>query len=509
MKALYSGKYLLLATGLILLLVSNGRWIVPIATWFFPIFIIRFLRGQKKWWRILIFFVAYLGVYFISWKEMINLSGFTYYAVAGGIGLTFFLPFLLDRIFTSRLRGFIATLVFPLAYTAVEFIGFKLSPYGTWGSLAYTQFGNLPFMQLASITGIYGLTFLITWFASVVNWIWEQKFDWSKIRNGVAIFGGVMILVLFYGGMYLMFLSPKSNEVKIAGVQSHIAEEILKPVVDQINTGDLSRGVWDIYFTKTNIIVDDLFAKSEIAAKGGAKIIAWSENPVMIRKEDESSFIERGKRFAKQEQVFLVMNYSINLSDNPRKAPQEKFWSDRTVIINSTAEVLSTYRKTILVPGFEATVAVSGNDQAAVIDTPYGHITSLICFDNDFPSFVRKQVGEKGVDILFDPSGDWKGLEPFHTNMMAYRAIENGFSVVRITSMGLSAAYDYQGRTLATMDYFKTKDKVFTAYVPEKGIKTVYSQIGDVFAWLVVAGLFALIGHTTLKSRTFRDRVKF
>ena len=499
MKGSNIERYLLLATGLILFLVSNGRWIVPMATWLTFIFLLRFFRSQKNFWHILIGATTYVSVYCIAWQGLIKFPGIIYYVIAGGIGIAFFVPFVIDKLFSSRVSGFMTTLVFPLTWTSIEFIGFQFSPFGTWGSLAYTQYGNLPFMQLASITGIYGLTFLITWFASVVNWIWEQNFVWSKIRKGVTIYISVIVAVLLYGGIYLMFLSPKSNEVRVAGIQSHIAEEILKPVVDQINAGDLSRGVWDTYFTKTNIIVDDLFAKSEIAARGGARIIAWSENPVMIRKEDEPSFIEKGKNFAKKEQVYLVMNYSINLSDDPRKAPREKFWSDRTVIISASGEVLSTYRKTILVPGFEATIAVSGNDKASVVDTPYGYITSLICFDNDFPSFVNKQVGGKGVDILFDPSGDWKGLEPFHTNMMAFRAIENGFSVVRITGMGLSAVYDYQGRTLATMDYFKTTDKVFTAYVPEKGVWTVYSHIGDVFAWLSVVGLIALIGRVFIK----------
>lgn len=431
-----------------------------------------------------------------------------FYAIAGGIGLAFFVPFVIDKFISPRVSEFMATLVFPLAWTSVEFIGFQLSPFGTWGSLAYTQYGNLPFMQIVSITGIYGLTFLITWFASVVNWIWEQKFDWSKIRKGVAIYAGVMATVLLYGGLYLVFLSPKSNEVKIAGVQSHITEETLKSAVDRLNTHDYSEESWNYFFSKTNIIVDDLFAKSEAVAKGGAKIVSWTENPVMIRKGDEPAFIERGARLAKQEQIYLALNYSINLNADPRKAPAEKFWSTRTVIVGPTGEVLSKYRKTILVPGFEATIAESGNDDVAVVNTPYGRISSLICYDNDFPAFVRRQVGKKGIDILFDPSGDWKEIDPYHTNMMAFRAIENGFSVVRVTFQGLSAAYDYQGRTLTTMDYFKTDDKIFTAYVPEKGIKTIYSQIGDVFAWLSIVSLVALIGHAILKSRTFRNRAK-
>lgn len=476
---------------------------MPIAAWLSFIFLLRFFRSQKSVWQIIVGAVAYVSVFCIAWQGLIKFPGMMYYAVAGGIGLIFLLPIVIDKFIYPKIPGFLATLIFPLAWTSAEFIGFTFSPFGTWGSLAYTQYGNLPLMQIVSITGIYGLTFLITWFATVTNWVWEQKFDWSKIRNGVGIYAGTLLVALLYGGTYLMFLSPKSSEVKIAGIQSDIAEEILKPVLNKINAGDYSREVWDEYFTQTNLISDDLFARSELVAKDGAKMIAWSENPVMIRKEEDPNFIERGQALAKQNQIYLILNYSINLSDDPRKAPAEKFWSDRTVIIAPTGEVLSTYRKTILVPGFEATLAVRGDDQATVIDTPHGRITSLICFDNDFPSFVRRQIGGKDVDILFDPSGDWKGLEPFHTNMMAYRAIENGFSVVRVTSLGLSAVYDYQGRTLLTMDYFKTKDKVFTAFVPEKGIRTIYSYIGDTFAWISVVALVLISGLGTLKSRSF------
>lgn len=500
---IFFGNFFLLVIGLILLLFSNGGWIVPIATWISFIFLLRFFRSQKNLWQIIIGALAYIGVFCIAWQGLIKFPGALYYAVSGGIGLIFFLPFVIDRYIYPKTSGFVATLIFPLAWTSVEFIGFTFSPFGTWGSLAYTQFGNLPLMQIASITGIYGLTFLITWFASIANWIWEENFTWAKINKGVKIFGCVMLAVLLYGGVCLIFLSPKSDEVKVAGVQSDIAEAILSPVVEKMNAGDFSMEVWRDYFTKINIIIDDLFAKSVIAAKSGAKIISWSENPVMIAKNDEEAFVERGARFAKQEQIYLVLNYSINLSDNIRKAPEKKFWSAKVVIVGPDGKVLSKYRKTILVPGFEKTIAVSGNDDATIVKTPYGNVSSLICFDNDFPLFVKRQVGNKEVDILFDPSGDWKEIDPYHTYMAAFRAIENGFSLVRVTYLGLSAVYDYQGRTLTTMDYFRTNDKVFTAYVPQKGIRTIYSQIGDVFAWLSIAGLVIITGKAIFSKNTF------
>ena len=124
-------KYLLLAIGLLFLLVSNGRWIIPVATWLFPVFIIRFLRTQKNPWHIFICSIAYIGLFCIAWKGLILLSGPLYYVVAGGIGLAFLIPFLIDKFLSPRIPGFLATLVFPLAWTSMEFIGFQFKPYGT------------------------------------------------------------------------------------------------------------------------------------------------------------------------------------------------------------------------------------------------------------------------------------------------------------------------------------------------------------------------------------------
>lgn len=494
-------SWLWLIIGAVLLFFANGRWIVPAATWLYPVFVIRFLRTQKSAWPVFICAIAFMIVYCIEWHGLIMLPGILYYIVASGIGFVLFLPFLIDKIIAPRLGGLIATLVFPLAFASIEYIGFQFTPFGTWGSLAYTQFGNLPLMQLASITGIYGLTFFVTWFASAANWAWEQKFDLSKISEGIKIYAYVMLAVFLYGGLSLVFMSPKSNEVKVAGVQSHLAKVLLEPELKWFFEGDVSKANWPSIFSKTKFAIDDLFLKSETVAKGGAKIVSWAEACVMVPQKDEPAFIDRGKHLAQQEQFYFVMAYAVNLHTDPTLVPEKKMWENKVVIVGPTGKVLSQYRKTILVPGLEAMLAVKGNDDATVLNTPLGRVSALICYDHDFPSFVREKVGKSGTDIHFDPSGDWEDIDPYHTNMMAFRAIENGFSVIRVTGLGLSAAYDYQGRTLATMDYFKTEDKVFTAYVPEKGVTTIYSQIGDGFAWFCVAGGIALSGWALIRKR--------
>ena len=49
---------------------------------------------------------------------------------------------------------------------------------------AYTQYGNLPLLQLLSVTGLWGIDFLMSWLASVVNWAWERGFAWPRVRGG-------------------------------------------------------------------------------------------------------------------------------------------------------------------------------------------------------------------------------------------------------------------------------------------------------------------------------------
>jgi apolipoprotein N-acyltransferase len=109
------------------------------------------------------------------------------------------------------------------------------------------------------------------------------------------------------------------------------------------------------------------------------------------------------------------------------------------------------------------------------------------------PSISLAQAGRLGTDLLLDPSNDWKAIDPWHTRMASFRAIEQGFNLVRHTSQGLSAAFDYQGRQLASMDHYVTTDRVLVAQVATRGARTVYALLGDWFAWACLAGLVGVV----------------
>jgi apolipoprotein N-acyltransferase len=124
----------------------------------------------------------------------------------------------------------------------------------------------------------------------------------------------------------------------------------------------------------------------------------------------------------------------------------------------------------------------------------------VICFDADFPALTR-QGGQAGIDILLRPAHEWQEIDPLHAQIAVFRAIENGFSLVSQAELGRSIAVDYEGHVLASSDYFTSDAQVMVAYIPTKGVSTIYAAIGDLFAWLCIAGLVIFMGMAVVQRR--------
>jgi apolipoprotein N-acyltransferase len=123
-----------------------------------------------------------------------------------------------------------------------------------------------------------------------------------------------------------------------------------------------------------------------------------------------------------------------------------------------------------------------------VVDTPYGRLSTVICFDADFPWLVR-QAGRAGVDVLLMPSSDWGPVGPVHADMAVMRAVENGVSILRPARNGISLAVDPHGRTLARAEDFAGGGHTMMASLPTGGVATPYAIVGDVVGWASVAGV--------------------
>ncbi|WP_165422892.1 nitrilase-related carbon-nitrogen hydrolase [Ktedonosporobacter rubrisoli] len=486
--------YLWLILGTLLsLFAANGRWDIPLAAWLYPLFFLRFMRTSNIVVGLLGLWLASAGATLFFLYESQILTPFIFIS-AQILGTMLLLPFLLDRLLAPRLgagSGLLATLIFPLSRVACEYLT-TLVPYGTGGGLlGYTQQGNLPLIQIVAITGVYGVSFLIAWFASVGNWIWEQHFAWPRIRLTTLLYSGVLALTLLGGGCRLAFFPPSASTIRVAGISaapaaSHKALEALRNFPTSEQLAHANPAQLRPEFAALN---EELLKRSLQEAQAGAKIVVWPEGGAMTLAEDETALIEGGKNLTRKTGIYLEMGLIVFLHQAP-------YAENKTILLDPQGRVLWTYHK---VHPFGTETYTPGNPIVPVVDTLYGRLANVICFDADDPDLMR-QGGRKGADIMLVPSNDWQGIDPWHTQNATFRAIEDGYSVVRQTSNGLAMSVDYQGHVLAATDYFTTDAQTMIAYVPREGALTIYPFIGDLFVWLCIAGLFLLGGYVLYSS---------
>lgn len=96
---------------------------------------------------------------------------------------------------------------------------------------------------------------------------------------------------------------------------------------------------------------------------------------------------------------------------------------------------------------------ILGDGKVLIQDSDYGKLATIICYDAAYPNFVR-QAGKANVDSMLIPVHDWEAITPLHAGMASSRAIENGFSMIRVDHKGLSTAVDYHGNILSQMNDF-------------------------------------------------------
>jgi apolipoprotein N-acyltransferase len=297
-----------------------------------------------------------------------------------------------------------------------------------------------------------------------------------------------------YGGIRLALFAPQSKTVHVASLVQDTQTLNLYKSINR-NHDNPNPPSSDIALTHNTFskILDVFLERSKKQAQAGARIVIWSEYGVYTFGWDEEEFIERAKRIAKEEKIYLLMGLIVVTENYP-----DVYGQNKEIFIDPNGEVLWKYLKSYPVIGGETVIA--GDGIIPSVETPYGKIGSAICFDMDHISFIQ-QTGRKGIDIFLVPAIDWKGIDPFHTNMVSFRALENGFSVVRCCTEGLSAAFDYLGRTISVSDYFSSSDDAMISDIPINAKRTVYSVIGDLFAWMCIAGFAFIIGWIIFKTR--------
>ena len=440
------------------------------------------------WAYIACFVVLFLG-FSVGFHGVV--PGSILYILAPFFSLVMMIPYVLHLRLSPRVSGLLSTLVFPLSYVAIEYLGSFVSPYGSWLSYGYTQYGNLPLLQIISVTGLWGVTFIVMWFNAVVDWVWDQQFQWDRVRKPVLSFGLIFVGIFACGGLRLTLFSPVGQAVQVATISAPEPNSAITAVIANPHVTNVQ---WQAFQSSAHRMQDRLLAQTAQQAEAGAKIIIWGEADGIVSPGDLSRFIRQGEKLASQKKIYLGMSLWLMT----RSLAHQKY-QDEVVWINPSGQIGGIYHKSKLVPPTDPSYFTPGNGHLFISQTSYGKIGIAICFDADFPTLIQ-QAGRAHVGLLLVPGGDWRAIDPLHTEMATFRAIENGFSLVRATTSGLSIVTDSVGHTLAAADYFHTpRGHVMVAQVYVHHTPTLYDYVGNAFEWLCIVGLLSIVAIAVLK----------
>ena len=454
----------------------GGRWGIPLAAWLSSVFAIRFIRQQKalRGYLLLVLAVyipsaiAWNGVTFFTFIHPV--AHYVFMLVTAFLGN---LPFLFDRILIGRLQkagrklAFWTTFIFPVVTTATDFLISGDSPFGTFGAQAYTQYGVSPLMQLASITGLWGISFITAWFASVANYVWERGFDWQQVRKGIMVYASVMVLVFGYGFGRVWLAPEAASSVRVAGFNADVSiPELMALSSDEAAFRAATQGVHQQYLERSRLAVDD-----------GAEIVVWPEGAGLGYEDDVAELLAAGQAFAAEEGIYLVMP-TFTLYENSERLPENVL-----NIVDPQGQLALSHTK---FGGSQFEGSLPGPGTLQTLETPYGTLSGVICWDADFPTVIN-EAGRQDVNLLLIPSNDWYEVRDVHADMAVFRAIENGTSIFRQTTNGVSLATDAYGRILNRTDQFEEGSDQLVD-VPLNSTATLFPKLGDFFALINVAG---------------------
>lgn len=335
---------------------------------------------------------------------------------------------------------------------AVGWIRYTFTPAGSWGTLAHTQVDNLRLVQMAALTGIGGITFLVALGSSLTAA--AVSAGWRSIRKDLLGFGVVLGAILLYGEIRLSSPAP-GPEIRVGGILSPMPFHDYHAAVND--------------FKPLRQYEEELFARTERAADLGAQVLVWNEMSTLVSPESEASLVDRGQALARRRGVLLLMAYGVLTESRPFQ------WVNKYRLYLPDGTMADEYLKRHPVPGDQD---VAGHVHARVV--PFGgvNLSGAICYDFDFPHVARDNAND-GAGLVLVPASDWRGIDPLHGKMAVMNAVASGVSLVRPVRAATSMAIDPYGRLIGSMPAGAPGEGVLVSAIPGGKVRTLYAKTGE------------------------------
>ncbi len=409
-------------------------------------------------------------------------------------------------------------LAFAVTWTGYELlksIGYLGYP---WGLAAYTFGGVLPMMQIADVTGVYGLSFLVVYANTTIG---ELAMTAQRMRRAPALKHAVVVLVLIVAtagyGTFRLNSQPEPADA-------------MRALLVQQNTDS-----WEADNLDHALSVLQRLSTAENDRKHD--VIIWSENSLTRPYiEERNRFYARNpepvsfRRFVSDLDAPLLTGSPYLPDDVPDGA-----WNAVILIEPGTGDVLDRYGKRQLVPFaehiplwevpavrsfFQNVVGLrppwTPADERVLFDLPTRDGTARagvpISFEGAFASLTR-DFTQGGADLIINMTNNsWSQSDSAQYQQFVvtrFRAIESRRPVAIATISGLTSVVDIDGAKLDSIPMFE--EAALSAEVPlyDRSSLSVYHRIGDTFGWImVIVAAMSFLWITARERKMSRDGKK-
>jgi apolipoprotein N-acyltransferase len=435
-------------------------WLAPV-----PVLLISFRVTARK-----TFFISFAG-YLIG-----RLSWFHYLVIVAGLipamiftlalPLIFAVIVMVSRSVVISIDKWYGIFAFPVFYTAFELLLIKFSPDGTAASIAYSQLDFVPLIQIASVTGILGITFMVTFIPAALVVGWHYRREKNKLMP-LAIISIVLVTSVFVFGI-----------IRITKVTKQPATTVGLVVLDE----SLHKMGRDIDFQYELQHIKNYAQEITALAARGAKLVVLPERAINVNGETAAAAISILSSTAKQNHVAIVTGYTNFKNVKERNS---------ALVINAEGDVAEDYNKVHLVNGLEG--QFTPGTEIGLFKFKEEQAGVAICKDLDFPDYI-KRYGTNKTTFVCIPAWDFVVDDWLHSRMAVLRGVENGFSEVRTARLGRLSISDFYGRVTAEANSSNGKSASMIGEVVSGNKNTLYTRFGDWFGIVItVAAVFLVL----------------
>jgi apolipoprotein N-acyltransferase len=394
----------------------------------------------------------------------------------------------------TRDSGWNLAWVSPVVWTALEKLWPEIFPY----YLGASQYKLSLVTQIADLTGILGVTFIVVYINTTIFAVLDDWFENRRLATRqLLVFGVVIATVLIYG------------QVRIRAVdrQAAAAEKL---TIGLIQT---NRGAGDKRHDPDSLLREHQEMSRSLAARQSLDLIVWPEGVMRVRltsREDSLPAEVLGDT-----RIPTLFGAILQLGENGATRTHVS-----ALLADGSGRILGSYDKMVLVPFGEyipfgetfpslySLAPFTGRFRPGESREPLPlgkYLLSVnLCYEDIFPGQVRSlmQGGQRMPDVLINLTNDsWYGnsTEPMeHLALASFRSIEQRRSLVRSTNTGISAFVNPVGR-IVTRSGVWTREAL-VGRVPMMQGRTVYALLGDWLGWVCALLTLAGIGRALLVS---------